>query len=140
MVVGLFFLVVGAFLLIAGLRRRRRDSTVAKLWHPTVGTVVSNETIGFRAYVPVVQFTTVDGQLVQFTSKVGASRRDRPRLLKEPYFVEGERVPVIYDPRNPQSARIRLGFIFWGPSIALISGGLICLFIGATRLVQHLLG
>jgi hypothetical protein len=138
MIVGLFFLVFGAFLLIAGLRRRERDLTVARLWLETNGTVVSLESLGFRAYLPVVQFTTADGQLVQFTSKVGAHRRDR--LLNEPYFVEGEIVPVIYDPRNPQSARIRTGFIFWGPCIALMSGALICLFIGTVRLVQHLLG
>jgi hypothetical protein len=138
MIVGLFFLVFGAFLLVAGLRRRGRDLNVARLWLETNGTVVANESLGLRASVPVVQFSTADGQLVQFTSKVGASRRDR--LVNESYFVEGEIVPVIYDPRNPQSARIRTGFIFWGPSIALISGGLIGLFIGVTRLVQHLSG
>jgi hypothetical protein len=138
MIVGLFFLVFGAFLLIAGLRRRERDLIVARLWLETNGTVVSNKPLGFRASVPVVQFTTADGQLVQFTSKVGASRLGRP--LDEPYFAEGEIVPIIYDPRDPQSARIRTGFIFWGPCIALMSGALICLFIGTVRLVQHLLG
>ena len=140
MVVGLFFLVLAALLLVAGLRRRRRDLAVARHWHATVGTVVSNKTVGFRSYLPVVQFNAADGQLIQFTSNIGANRRDGHSFLQTPWYEPGEIVPVIYDPQNPQSARIRRGFIFWGTSIALIGGGLLCLLIGATRLAQHLFG
>ncbi|OWY63433.1 hypothetical protein B7486_53155 [cyanobacterium TDX16] len=65
----------------------------------TTGTVVANESShssdGGTTYHAVVQFL-VDGQVVQFTDRMGTS---------PPRYEVGEVIPVKYDPRKPTKAK-----------------------------------
>jgi hypothetical protein len=61
------------------------------------------------SYYPVVEFATAEGRSVQFADQVGGS---------PPSHEVGETVPVKYDPREPENARIATGFRLWfGPGL-----------------------
>lgn len=51
-------------------------------------------------YMPTVEFTTADGTPVRATSNIGTN--PRPGRV-------GDRVTVLYDPRNPQKVRVESG-------------------------------
>jgi uncharacterized protein DUF3592 len=65
-------------------------------------------------YFPVVRFQTRDGQAIEFTSGVGSS----PSRFKT-----GQPVSVIYNPQQPQKARLNSGLFLWGgPTLLIILG------------------
>ena len=74
----------------------------------TTGTVVGSwQSIGKRYIsLPVVQFETERGERIEFRSQ---SER----------FSNEVRVPVLYDPRNPNDAEIYSTFTLWGKTIFL---------------------
>lgn len=79
-------------------------------------------------YAPVVRFTTEDGRTIEFTS--GVSRSNKP--------LNGTKVDVLYDPDNPQHAKVD---DMAGRLLApVITGGLGALFllIGLLLLALHL--
>lgn len=65
-------------------------------------------------YRPVVEFTTATGKRIEFVSSVGSS---------PPSHRVGESVKVLYNPADPQSARIKSFFQLW-------FGFLIVFFLG----------
>jgi hypothetical protein len=65
-------------------------------------------------YSPVVQFTTVEGRTVQFTSAVGTSRS--PDI--------GGAVPVRYRPDHPEQAEIDRATMWMLPAAIGLVGGL----------------
>lgn len=71
----------------------------------------SNNSIMYR---PVFEFTTKDGQKIEFTSSVSSN---------PPSYSEGESVEILYDPSNPNKADIN-GFssLYLGPLILGILG------------------
>lgn len=71
------------------------------------GTVVSYETTRGESgtmYKPVVQFKTVDGKTISFTSKVGSSSRS---------YDYHQEVKVLYDPESPGNASIKSFLGLW---------------------------
>jgi hypothetical protein len=66
-------------------------------------------------YYPVVRYTTQDGKEIEFTSSSGSNPAS---------YEEGEKVNVMYNPKNPQEVSLPDFFSQWGA--ALIVG-----FIGA---------
>jgi hypothetical protein len=63
---------------------------------------------------PVVRFVAGDGRMVEFESEVGSNLA--PKV--------GQEVTVLYDPLNPQEARIKSFMMLWGiPSIFAMLGG-----------------
>jgi hypothetical protein len=90
----------------------------------TEGTVVrldqsrSNDS---TIYSPVVQFTNKDGQAIEFVSSTGSN---------PPSHSEGEKVEILYHPKNPQNAKINDFFSLWGGSIILGSMGGVFFLIG----------
>jgi uncharacterized protein DUF3592 len=119
LLVGTIFGVVGLVLLgvctLLVLNAREFRSTAVA----TTGTVVGYETHydtdeGRRSetYSPVVRFTAPDGRQVEVRTNVSSSRR--PRV--------GEQVKVLYQPDDPQDARIDTATTrLVGP---LVTGGL----------------
>jgi hypothetical protein len=81
-----------------------------------------------RAFYPVVAFQTQDGKRVTFTSDVAADQYASP---------VGETIKVLYDPANPQKARIESFESLGAGPITLGIFGLA--FIGAALLIYFLI-
>ena len=80
----------------------------------TDGTVVdlsrSKDSEGSVTFSPVVSFTTAEGRTVEFVSSSGSS---------SPSHSEGDRVEVLYDPDDPNDARLS-GFLdLWFGSLVV---------------------
>jgi hypothetical protein len=80
----------------------------------------------FKGWAPgnaeIVIFTTMEGKEIEFTSKI--SLEPRPRLKI------GDPIEVLYDPAEPENARIYRFLLFWLMAFGLITFGLcfvICL-------------
>ncbi len=76
-------------------------------------------------YRPVVAFTTATGKRIEFTSSVGSS---------PPSHRVGERVKVLYQPGDPQSARIKSFFHLWFGFLIVFALGLVFAAIGLTMI------
>lgn len=65
-------------------------------------------------YIPRIRFVTENGEIITVGGQMaGMSRR----------FAIGEKVPMVYDPREPMHARVALFMDNWlGPLIATIVG------------------
>ena len=115
---GVFFLVGGLVLFVfAGVLIAKTESFRHRAAEVT-GVVVENiDTPGTGrrrntpTYRPRVKFTTSEGQAVDFVSGTGTN---------PPSYSEGEAVKVLYDPRDPEDAKIDgfwqlwMGRAFWG--------------------------
>lgn len=124
LILGAYGIALG-FLLIPALRTRRllKNGLVAK------GTVVGAEEntstdsdgIPSTNYKPIVQFTTIDGRTLRFTSSVG-------------YGIEpdtGLAVNVRYLPDDPEQAEIDRAIVWMMPAAFGLLGGLGLLVAGA---------
>jgi len=70
-------------------------------------------------FFPSVRFQTVDGRTVEFDNKVGSNAP--PKM--------GDEVTVIYDPEQPEEAKVALGSMWRvGPKALLVAGAI---FVGA---------
>lgn len=76
-------------------------------------------------YRPVVEFTTATGKRIEFTSSVGSS---------PPSHRVGEPVKVLYNPADPQGARIKSFFQLWFGFLIVFAIGLIFAAIGLTMI------
>ncbi|MEO8089185.1 MAG: DUF3592 domain-containing protein [Gemmatimonadales bacterium] len=72
-------------------------------------------------YRPVVEFITATGKRIEFVSSVGSS---------PPSHRVGEAVKVLYNPTNPQSARIKSFFQLWFGFLIVFALGLVFATIG----------
>lgn len=72
-------------------------------------------------YRPVVEFTTATGKRIEFVSSVGSS---------PPSHRVGEAVKVLYNPADPQSARIKSFFQLWFGFLIVFFMGLVFAAIG----------
>lgn len=87
----------------------------------TEGTVVGNryatvmeDGIATSFYQPEVEFDLPDGRKMRFTDKVGSLPPD---------YEVGNKLRVLYDPANPNNARIHSLKRFWlAPTIFMIVG------------------
>jgi hypothetical protein len=100
LVLGVVFLVVAVVTFVLTLRFVAGAERVT-------GTVtdVSRETDseGEVLFYPVVRFTTAEGRTLEFRSSTGSSSPPQP----------GDRVEVLYDPDDPQDARLSGFFDVW---------------------------
>jgi hypothetical protein len=76
-------------------------------------------------YRPVVEFTTATGRRIEFTSSVGSS---------PPSHRVGEPVKVLYNPADPQGARIKSFFQLWFAFLLVFFLGLVFAAIGLTMI------
>lgn len=79
-----------------------------------------------RVYKPTVHFINNQGQKVTFTSSLGSN---------PPSYTKGQTLEVLYDPAEPQQARINELFSLWGDAIFLGGMGGIFLAMGTIVLV-----
>jgi hypothetical protein len=102
------------------------------------GSVVEMQTRqdsdGDTLFYPVVEFTTAEGETIEFRSSTGSN---------PPRFEVGEEVEVLYDPLLPENARVSSFVDLWlFPTILLAFGGVFLLFgvIGFFNALLVLLG
>lgn len=72
-------------------------------------------------YRPVVEFTTATGKRIEFVSSVGSS---------PPSHRVGEAVKVLYNPTDPESARIKSFFQLWFGFLIVFGLGLVFAAVG----------
>jgi len=106
---------VGCLLLAAFLAYRTGNFSANSL--TATGEVVSYREIpdgDSTRYIPRIRFVTANGEIITVGGQMaGISRR----------FAIGEKVPMVYDPREPMHARVALFMDNWlGPLIASIVG------------------
>jgi len=102
LLVGLLFIVMGGAVLISGIIAAVKQKRKTARGVTTTGTVVNLVKKVFNpgsagVYCPVVQFTTSNGQLIQFESSFGT--------MPASHSV-GQTITVRYDPTNPQTAEV----------------------------------
>ena len=106
--VSIGFAVLGIGLLVGGWLMYRRTTRFLDTATSTTGTVVANQrridSDGTTSYPPEVRFTAPAGDTIEFRSSGGSTSS---------MYSIGERVPVLYDPRNPGDAEIRSFTTLW---------------------------
>jgi hypothetical protein len=73
-------------------------------------------------YRPVVRFIAANGQAVEFTSSAGSN---------PPSHSRGEKIEVLYQPSDPQNAKINGFFPLWGGSLIVGGLGTVFFLVGA---------
>jgi Protein of unknown function (DUF3592) len=104
---GIAALLAGLSLLGLALYLYRRQRSFLRRAREATGVVVAlshSPGEGGTLKHPVVEFTTAEGELVEFESPVGQS---------PPAYRVGQRVLVLYDPARPKSAAIRSFVPLW---------------------------
>lgn len=125
MLVGSFFIFSSTSSFIG--RAVEADGKVTELERSRSSSSSSSSTM----YRPVVEFTTATGKRIEFTSSVGSS---------PPSHRVGESVRVLYNPANPESARIKSFFQLWFGFLIVFFLGLVFAAIGLTMIVVRTRG
>lgn len=121
--VGLLLAAIGIFMWI---RTRIFLSTAQEVKGTVIRMVYNYSSDGGGGYSPVYQFRTIEGQTIE----AGDSMSSNP-----PMFHEGQVIDVLYDPRNPQKARIKKWMSLYFASALLAGMGLIFGGVGLVMLV-----
>ena len=115
----IFALIGTAFILVSAalaLEPARRSTTYAHADGRVVDYVIQD---GHSTYLPVVEFTTPDGQRHKFKGTVASTPVE--------YRLE-QKVSVLYNPNNPADATLNSFFELWLlPMIFAIIGGIFAL-------------
>ena len=120
---GVLWIAVGAFFSVETKhfvsKSRKATGTVVglkKIWTSST----SKSTTGRRpVYRPVIEFQTAEGRRIQFTSSHGSN---------PPTYRKGDRVEVLYDPKNPQESRLlSFGSLWLFPVMSIGIGSLLVL-------------
>ena len=134
LIIGIVFSLVGMLLaaiaIFLFIRTRIFLSTAQEVKGTVVRMVYSHSSEGGGGYSPVYQFRTLEGQTIE----AGDSMSSNP-----PMFHEGQVIDVLYDPRNPQKARIKKWMSLYFVSMLLGGMGLIFGGIGVVMLVFKLI-
>ena len=118
------FLIVGLLLLGGGFYTLFKVNHLIKTGVRTVGVVVGYDYASDSdgdTYYPIIRFSTIEGEVVQFTESFGSSSQA---------FDVGETVNILYDPQNVKGARINKWFRLWFLPTMLIGFGLLDIVIG----------
>jgi hypothetical protein len=133
LLVGVIFLAVGAVQLGLGvffwLRTRRFLRTAVSTDGTIVELIESSGSEGGTVYQAVVEFQTADGRTVRWQESMASN---------PPAGQRGDRVPMKYDPSDPDNARIAKTFRMWFLSGLFGLLGLLFLGIGAVLTVAGL--
>jgi hypothetical protein len=89
-------LAVGSFAILVAMLEWRRERRLRAVGERTDGVVTSLRWSGTKAF-PVFRFQTPDGHIVAVKGQFGSS---------PPMYRDGDPVRVLYDPADPQNARI----------------------------------
>lgn len=121
-----FFSFIGALLLFTALSFFMDTRSLLKTSLISNGTVIDIVATGYGSndeviFSPVVEFVTLDGELITFTSSDGGN---------PPGYTKGESVDISYDPQSPKRAKINSFFSLWGGAAIFAVMGGICFSIG----------
>ena len=103
-------LLAGAFYMYQNTSEFLRNATRAD---GTVIELIASRSSDSTTYTPVVTFTTLEGEKIEFTSSTSSN---------PPAYSQGEHVDIFYKPSAPQDAKLSGYFSLWGG--ATILGGL----------------
>jgi len=124
MIIGIVMVGVGFLMIGIALFSLTRTRNFINISEKTQGTVILNiyqaDSEGGGGYTPIFEFRTLQGKKVEVSSNL----RTNP-----PQFKVGQIVEVLYDPKNPEGARINKGFnLYYVPAFlglfGLIVGGM----------------
>ncbi len=134
LIIGIVFSLVGMLLVAIAIflfiRTRIFLSTAKQVKGTVVRMVYSHSSEGGGGYSPVYQFRTIEGQIIE----AGDSMSSNP-----PMFHEGQVIDVLYDPANPQKARIKKWMSLYFVSVLLGGMGLVFGGVGVVMLVFKLI-
>jgi hypothetical protein len=134
LVIGIVFPLVGGLLFAIGLFLFIRTRIFINKAQEVKGTVIqmvySHSSEGGGGYSPVYQFRTITGQTIVVTDSLSSN---------PPMFQVGQTIDVLYDPENPQKARIKKFMSLYFTSILLCGMGLIFGGVGIVLLIFNLL-
>ena len=113
---------VGGILVLIGfviLMRTRSFMASAQQTKGTVIRMVSSSGSDGISYAPVFQFKSINGATIEVAEKLYSN---------PPQFKTGQEVDILYDPQDPQHARVNKGFnLYFTPALL---GGMGLLFFG----------
>lgn len=114
--------IAGALLIVAAAVMYSQQAAFVERSWPAPGEVIGLEPErgNVARAAPVIRFETSRGKAVRF-------RANMP--IPWPKLDIGDRVPVLYDPENPESAVVDRFWSVW-PSVALPAAGGLLLMIG----------
>ena len=132
--IGIVFSLVGGLLVLIGvfifIRTRIFISKAQEVKGTVIQMVWSSSSEGGGGYSPVYQFKTIDGQTIVVSDSLSSN---------PPMFKEGQTIDVLYDPENPQKARIKKWMSLYFVSILLGGMGLIFGGVGVVLLIGQLM-
>ena len=129
LIIGIVFSLVGLLLAAIGvfiwIRTRVFLNTAQEVKGTVIHMVYRRSSKGGGGYSPVYQFRTIEGQTIEVSDNLSSN---------PPMFHEGQIIDVLYDPKNPQNARIKkwmslyfvpallggMGLIFGGIGVVLL--------------------
>lgn len=134
LVIGIVFPLVGGLLFAIGaflfIRTRIFLGKAQEVKGTVIEMVYSHSSEGGGGYAPVYQFRTISGQMITVQDSLSSS---------PPMFQVGQTIDVLYDPENPQSARIKKFMSLYFTSILLCGMGLIFGGVGIVLLIFNLM-
>jgi len=117
-------IIIGIIIMASGVPSALQKLAYVSKTKIVSGTIVRTAETDFRNshyYIPIVDFTALDGQTQEFKSKT----MDSPAKYKI-----GDKVDVIYDPANPTDAEINYPLNIWSEPGSTAIIGLLFIFIG----------
>jgi hypothetical protein len=134
LIIGIVFSLVGGLMALIAVflfvRTRMFISNAQEVKGTVVRMVWSPGSDGGGGYSPVYQFRTIEGRLVEKQDSLSSN---------PPMFTEGQTIDVLYEPANPEGARIKKFWSLYFISILLGGMGLIFGGIGVVLLIFRLL-
>ncbi len=134
LIIGIAFSLIGGVMaLIAAFlfaRTRMFISNAQEVKGTVIRMVYSRSSEGGGGYSPVYQFKTIEGRLVEKQDSLSSN---------PPMFTEGQTIDVLYEPANPENARIKKWMNLYFLPLLLGGMGLIFGGIGAALLIFRLL-
>ncbi|MBD1900248.1 DUF3592 domain-containing protein [Trichocoleus sp. DQ-A3] len=130
MAMGSIFFVVGAGMLLGSFVNYHQTQDFIKSSSSTTGTIINLKlqvSRKSRAYFPVFQFQTPNGETIKVESNMGSN---------PPGYEIGQSVPIIYSPNNPSEAEINSFWSLWFAAIFLLGMGGLFAGIGLNMLVN----
>jgi len=123
--IGYLLILCGLIAFTAAAIAFRQRQFAATRWASTQGMVVDVTshaiTPGNPYFFPVIEYTTLEGQTFRFEADLGSYPSTPSR---------GQKVAVLYDPANPQHARLNSVLARWFVPGALAGFGFISTVLG----------
>lgn len=134
LIIGIVFPLVGGLLFAIGaflfIRTRIFLGKAQEVKGTVTEMVYNHSSDGGGGYSPVYQFRTISGQMITVRDNLSTN---------PPMFQVGQTIDVLYDPENPQSARIKKFWSLYFTSILLCGMGLIFGGVGIVLLIFNLM-